>query len=249
MDVSGVWGVSMTEIKVFPDGQQLAHATAELFVECADAAIKQQGRFSVALSGGSTPRALHRILAGEGFVDRVDWSNVYVFFGDERTVPPDDPESNFRMAQETLLSQVPIPQSNVYRIPAEQQPAQAANSYEQMLRDFFGDQPRFDLVFLGMGDDGHTASLFPHTAALDEQARWVVANHVEKLDTWRITLTAGAINAAKKVAFLVSGEKKATRLREVLHSVHQPHELPSQLIQPESGALLWLVDAPAAVLL
>ncbi len=239
----------MTEIKVYPDSQQLAQAAAELFVESADTAIRRQGRFSVALSGGSTPRAMHQILASDDFSSRVDWTNVHVFWGDERTVPPDHPESNFRMAQETLFSQVPIPERNVHRILAERQPSQAADDYEQTLRDFFGDQPRLDLVFLGMGDDGHTASLFPHTAALDEKTCWVVANHVEKLDTWRITLTIGVINAAAKVAFLVSGGKKAARLHEVLRGLQQPHELPSQLIQPESGALLWLVDAPAAALL
>jgi 6-phosphogluconolactonase len=205
--------------------------------------------FAVALSGGSTPRSLFSLLAGPERAQHIGWSKVHVFWGDERTVPPDDPDSNYRMAREALLDRVALPSSNVHRIPAELEPTRAAEEYAHTLRDFFTRRTgaaRFDLILLGMGADGHTASLFPGTAALDEHERWVVANYVEKLDTWRITLTLPVLNGAEHVAFLVAGAGKAETLKRVLQGPRQPRELPSQLIHPAQGTLVWLLDHAAA---
>lgn len=236
----------MSKVTVYPDGDSLARGASEYVVRLASEAMATRGRFSVALSGGSTPRALFTLLATPEVAVRVDWPRVEVFWGDERCVPPDHPDSCYRMAKETLLDHVAIPTENIHRIRGEADPAAATVAYEETLRGFFGDSPRFDLILLGVGDDGHTASLFPGTKALDEQQRWVVANYVEKLAKWRITLTAPAINAAAHVAFLVSSAGKAERLREVLHGEFRPHLLPSQLIKPERGELVWLLDAAAA---
>jgi 6-phosphogluconolactonase len=236
----------MDNVTIFPDGQALAQAAAEQVVQRAAESIAQRGRFDLVLSGGSTPRAMHQILASEAYSHQVDWSHVHVFWGDERCVPPNHPDSNYRMADETLLSHVPLPAANIHRIRAEQEPHHAADDYDRELKTFFGNSPRFDLLLLGMGDDGHTASLFPGTAALDEKDRWVVANYVEKLGVWRITLTAPAINAAVEIVFLVSGYNKAESLQHVLDGPHEPHKLPSQLINPEQGELRWFVDEAAA---
>lgn len=244
----------MEHVHVYPDTAGLARAAAELFVHLAEGAVRARGRFTVALAGGSTPRGTYALLASEAFAPRVDWSRVHVFWGDERCVPPEHPESNHRMARETLLDHVPIPPANVHRIPCEQEPMRAAATYERTLQEFFAlapgaGVPQFDLILLGMGDDGHTASLFPGTAALHERRRWVVAHYVEKLQAWRVTLTPAVLNAADHVAFLVSGAGKATRLREVLRGSYQPDILPAQIVQPASGRLVWLVDAAAAALL
>lgn len=235
-------------VKVFDDSEAVARAAAEEFTRLALESIEARGTFSVALSGGSTPRRVHEILASDDFKGRVPWSSVHVFFGDERTVPPDHAESNYRMANETLLSRVPIPSENVHRIDGVGDAAANALRYESIMRGFFGDVewPRFDLVFLGMGDDGHTASLFPGSAALEEAHAWVAPNWVEKFSTWRITLTAPAIDAARNVIFLITGASKAERLHEVLKGAHDPSRLPSQMIQPRDGALSWYVDRAAA---
>lgn len=232
------------EIKVLPTPDALARAAAELFVTSGEAAIEMRGRFTVALSGGSTPKAMHNVLASE-FRDAIDWSKVEVFFGDERTVPPDHPDSNYRMAKETLLAKVPIPGDNVYRMRGEIDPNAAAKEYGQMLKEKFGDGG-LDLIYLGMGDDGHTASLFPGTEALHETKHRCVANFVEKLNTWRITMTAPFLNRAARIAILVSGEAKAARLAEVLEGPRDPGRLPIQLIQPDPGQLTWLIDTAAA---
>jgi 6-phosphogluconolactonase len=178
----------------------------------------------------------------------VDWPNVHVFFGDERAVPLDHADSNFRMANEALLSRVPVPARNVHRIEGLGDAAANASAYESELRGLFGDAdwPRLDHVLLGMGDDGHTASLFPGTEALGERRLWVAPNWVEKLGAWRVTLTAPAVNAARRVTFLVTGKAKAERLREVLKGAHEPSRLPSQLIRPHDGSLEWFVDRAAA---
>ena len=238
----------MTELHVFSTADALAEAAAEYVVHLAHAAVTERGRFSLALSGGSTPRALHAHLAAEPLRSDVDWGRVHVFWGDERCVPPDHPDSNYRMARETLLNHVPIPPAQVHRMPGELPPAEAAVAYEAELREFFASAawPAFDLVLLGLGDDGHTASLFPGTAALAETERWVAANWVEKLDTWRLTLTVPAINQAAQVVFLVAGAAKADRLRQVLRGPYQPTVLPSQMIRPLSGNLAWFVDLAAA---
>jgi 6-phosphogluconolactonase len=237
----------MAEIRTYPDAASLARAAAEHCVTLATAAIAARGQFVVALSGGSTPRATYKLLASDELAARVDWPRVHVFWGDERCVPPDHPESNYRMARETLLDHVPLPTRNVHLIQGELPPDQAATAYQAELEAVLGAGGRFDLILLGMGEDGHTASLFPSTAALHEQTRWVVAHYVDKLRAWRVTLTPVIINAAAHVTFLVSGAGKAERLREVLDGPHQPDVLPAQIVRPTDGRLLWLADAAAAV--
>lgn len=237
----------MRSIRIQPDADQLMQAAAEMVVTLAAQAITERGRFSIALSGGSTPRALYRLLASAPYREQIAWEKVHLFWGDERCVPPDDTESNYRMTREALIEHVPLLPDNIHRVQGEMPPAEAAAAYETELKRFFaGEIPQLDLIMLGMGDDGHTASLFPHTAALDETEKWVVANYVTQKSVWRITLTVPAINAARQVAFLISGAEKAGRLREVLYGPHQPHDLPSQLIQPTGGTLMWLLDIPAA---
>ncbi|MCA1621045.1 MAG: 6-phosphogluconolactonase [Acidobacteria bacterium] len=237
------------EVKVFDDPEGVARAAASRFAELARGAVAVRGLFAVALAGGSTPRGVYELLAGEEFRGQVDWENVHVFYGDERAVSAGHADSNYRMASESLLTRVPVPERNVHRIEGVGDAAANASNYESEMRGLFGDDaewPRLDLVLLGMGDDGHTASLFPHTAALDERRAWVAANRVEKLGAWRITLTAPAINAARHVLFLVNGAGKAERLREVLKGERDPARLPSQLIRPHDGTLEWLVDRAAA---
>jgi 6-phosphogluconolactonase len=237
----------MTAVRVFPDPHALADAAARHIAESAQAAIDARGRFSIALSGGSTPRDLHARLASPPLVDQIDWSRVHVFFGDERCVPPDDEGSNFRMADETLLSKVPIPKQHIHRMRGELPPAEAAEDYARQLREFFGNEPpRLDLILLGMGDNGHTASLFPGLTAVHEQHRWVVAEYVEEVGMWRITLTPVVLNLAREVLFLVAGAAKAHMLRQVLEGPHQPDERPAQIVRPVPGDVIWLVDAAAA---
>ena len=241
----------MSDIRIYDDQESTVIAAVNHIRDLASSAIQEKGQFSIALSGGSTPKAVFELLATEDYAQSIAWESVYVFWGDERCVPPDHPDSNFRMANEAFLSKVPVPTENIFRIQGDIDPAQAAAEYEQQLRMFFGkDQPPcFDLILLGMGDDGHTASLFPETAAIHENTRWVVAHFVEKLDTWRITLTPVVINAAAQVTFLVIGDKKADPLKQVLEGEYQPDELPSQIVNPRNGNLTWLVDQSAANLL
>jgi 6-phosphogluconolactonase len=238
----------MTSFEVLADPASLARAGAVQFVERAASAIAAHGRFAVALSGGSTPRAMYALLASEEFSPRIAWSRVHLFFGDERCVPPEHPDSNYRMVRETLLDHVPLPPGNLHRMHGEDPPEQAARTYEMELRAFFGSAaaPRFDLVLLGMGDNGHTASLFPGLPAVREQVRWVVACHVEEVGAWRLTLTPVAINAAADVTFLVAGAGKAAMLKRVLEGPHQPDVLPAQVVRPTNGSQHWLVDGAAA---
>ena len=235
-------------VRVFDTAEAVAQAAAERIAELARESVEARGGFRIALSGGSTPRRVYELLAGGELRDAVDWPNVHVFFGDERMVPPDHAESNYRMANESLLSRVPIPARNIHRIEGVSDAAANASDYESDMRSLFGDAewPRLDLVLLGMGDDGHTASLFPGTTALEERRAWVAANWVEKLGAWRVTLTAPAINAARHVLFLVSGAGKAARLREVLNGERDPTRLPSQMIRPDDGTLEWFIDQAAA---
>lgn len=241
--------VSITEIYESP--QELAWAAALRFASLAEQFIAEHGKFTVVLSGGSTPKAMLSLLAGKPFADSLPWKSIYFFWGDERCVPPDHADSNFRMATEALLSKVGVPQENIFRIPAEDENHQsAANRYSATIRQFFNtDHPQFDLVFLGMGADGHTASLFPGTAALQIEDQIAVANFVEKLNAWRITLTAQTINQAQNVMILVAGADKAPALTEVLEGERHPEKYPSQLIHPTTGALLWMLDEAAASLL
>ena len=240
---------SARDIRIFETAGEVARAAADYFAEIAEKSISAEGRFSVALAGGSTPRRTYQLLASEEYRNRLPWSQVHIFFGDERSVPATHADSNYRMAEEAMISLLPIPAPNVHRMVGDGDAVANASLYEGELQAFFDGAawPRFNLVLLCMGDDGHTASLFPGTEALNEARAWVVANWVEKLKTYRITLTAPAINHAANIAFLVAGAGKAERLPEVLRGAPNPRQLPSQLIQPLAGSLVWLVDKAAAV--
>jgi 6-phosphogluconolactonase len=240
----------MAIIKTYPDAETLAREAAYHFIECANEAIAEHDRFSVALSGGSTPKALYKTLATVELVPRIDWEKVFVFWGDERCVAPNHEDSNYRMAFDLMLRHLPVPVKQIYRMEGELEPKEAAKAYEARLKKFFQQNiPRFDLILLGLGDDGHTASLFPGTKALEETKKWVTANYVRKLSAWRLTLTAWTINQAANVTFLVSGESKAEALQRVLAGRYDPNEIPAQLIRPERGQLRWLMDRAAATLL
>jgi len=240
----------MSSIQVFPDSNTQTKAAIELFVTSARAAIEQRGTFSIALSGGSTPRKLYTGLADPERQDDLDWQKIHLFFGDERHVPPDHPDSNFLMVHEALLSKISIPDANIHRVKAELDPRLAAFNYEEELRGFFeGQWPRFDLVLLGMGEDGHTASLFPGTAGINEEHRWFIANDVPKLGAYRLTLSKNAINAARKIVVLVSGRSKAEMVSVVLSENSSQVQKPIQMILPEDGEMLWLLDRESASLL
>lgn len=224
---------------------QLSYKAAEIFTTAALEAVDRQGRFSVALAGGSTPRASYELLASPSFARQIPWQQVHLFWGDERCVPPDDDQSNYLMVKESLLEQIEVPEQNIHRMTGEFEPQIAAEKYTTEISDFFHGEIRFDLIMLGMGDDGHTASLFPHTEALNTKLP-VAANFVPKLNTWRLTLSAETINASRQVLFLVAGAKKAHALARVLEGKSQADQFPSQLIMPENGDLIWLVDKSAA---
>jgi 6-phosphogluconolactonase len=234
------------QLVVCRDAASLGHKAAEHFVASAKDSIASRGRFSVALSGGSTPRTMFAILAEEPLRSQVPWESTFLFWSDERTVPPDHPDSNYKMAYDTLISRVPLPEANIHRMRGEDDPTKAADEYQAELARFFGPGwPRFDLVLLGMGDDGHTASLFPGTAGLAITDRQVAANYVPRMNTYRITFTFPTINAAATVSFLVSGKSKAKILKTVLEDRRRPEPLPSQLIAPTNGELLWMTDRDA----
>ncbi|MBI5651066.1 MAG: 6-phosphogluconolactonase [Chloroflexi bacterium] len=258
------------EIEIFSDRAALTRDAARRFVACARDVIAArilsggEGYFSVALSGGSTPRDLYALLATPEFSMQVDWARVHIFFGDERAVPPDHADSNFKMANDVLLARVPLPAQNVHRIRTELAPDEAAREYERELRDFFVNStlrvsgtersgveskdvlPRFDLVLLGLGANGHTASLFPRTRVLREQARWVAAEYIDEIKMNRITLTAPVINASANILWLVAGADKAATVRAVLRGAYCPDDLPAQLIAPRDARVVWLMDRDAA---
>jgi 6-phosphogluconolactonase len=236
-------------IRILEDAAEVAEAAANRFIELGREAITERGRFTVALAGGSTPKRAFELLASDNYRQQLDWSRAHIFFGDERAVPPDDSESNYRMVNEAMLSRLPIPAENIHRINGVGDVNANALLYEDEVRTFFNDAawPRFDLVLLGMGDDGHTASLFPGTKVLAEQEAWVVGLWVEKLGAYRITLTAPAINHAAHIIFLVTGENKAARLEDVLNGEQTRERLPAQLIKPLDGTLEWFIDRAAAI--
>ncbi len=241
---------TLVELRRLTTPQDLFQAAADEVLRAATHAVAERGRFTIALSGGSTPKNMYTLIAANADA-ALPWDRMFFFFGDERHVPPDDPDSNYRMVKESLLSTGAIPSANVFRVPAENPDADAvAEVYEQTLRKFFGlapgEFPRFDLILLGIGPDGHTASLFPETAALQEKTRLVVANWVEKLNTSRITLTLPVLNHARCVAFLVSGIDKAAALHEVLEGNAPGEKYPSKLVQPSEGKVIWFVDRAAA---
>ena len=238
----------MSDIQIFEDTKALAQAAADHFVAASEEAIENRGRFMVALSGGSTPQETYSRLSDPMLATKVSWRNVHLFWGDERCVPPEHPDSNYRMARKTMIQKVPIPQANVHRIQGELDPDMAADAYADKLRSVFGseERPRFDLIFLGLGKDGHTASLFPGSLALRETEHWVLAVFSEALQAWRVTLTPPVLNSARQLSFLVLGKSKAERLKEVLEGEPQSEPLPAQLIQPLNGQVTWLVDQAAA---
>jgi len=240
------------EIEVFDALPQLSLRAASLFGQFAEEAVASSGRFAVVLSGGTTPERLYQVLAGRPeFRNRLPWDRTHFFWGDERHVPPDHPDSNFRLANQALLSKLKLPPGNVHRIRAEVSDAtEAARAYEGELRGFFdlpvGQVPRFDLVLLGMGADGHTASLFPGTAAIHERSRLVIAYLVPKLGSYRITLTPPVLQNAAHALVLVSGPGKADAVAEVLEGPLDPDRLPAQLLRSARGSVIWLLDRAAA---
>jgi 6-phosphogluconolactonase len=241
----------LKEVRVFENAAELMEATAQEVLKAALQTVSERGRFTWGLSGGSTPRDVYRLLASDPFRDRMPWEVIHFFWGDERHVPPDHPESNFRMAREAMLDAAPVPPDNVHRVRSEELDAEhAAAEYEDEIRSFFDlapeEWPRFDLILLGLGKDGHTASLFPGSSAVHERERLVIAPWVEAQKTFRITLTPPVLNHARRVVFLVSGEDKAPALRSVIEGEREPDRYPAQIVE---GNRLWMVDRAAARLL
>jgi 6-phosphogluconolactonase len=232
-------------IEILPTPEKLADAVGRHIVQCARRGILSGGRFTLALSGGSTPRAAYARLASNDLASRIDWEKVHILWSDERCVPPDDPQSNYRMAKEALLDRVPIPPKQIHRIRGEDFPEEAAIEYERELRAL-RKRGSLNLVLLGLGEDGHTASLFPGQAVMYERRRWVLATPGPESTMWRVTLTPPIINAARNVTFVVSGAAKAERLQQVLEGPFTPDLLPAQAIRPLDGALTWMVDQAAA---
>lgn len=235
-------------VEVLATPPDLFHAAAEEFVRLGRNAIGAQGRFTVALSGGSTPKSLYALLAEQ--YGNFSWNRTFLFFGDERHVPPDHPDSNYRMVKESLLTKIQIPAENVFRVKAENPDGSAAAlEYENQMRQFFAPQPaefpRFDLILLGLGPDGHTASLFPGSEGLQEKSRWVIANWVEKFKTHRITFTFPVLNNAAEALFIVAGPDKAGMLQQVLEGKSTP-PYPAQQVAPKDGKVLWMLDEGAA---
>ncbi len=243
------------EYFVEPDGAALARRTAQHFVEVAEQAATKRGVARIAISGGSSPKAAFQLLAdpGQPWLKRMPWGKLELYWVDERTVPPDHPDSNYRMTREAMLDHVPLRPEQVHRMEGELEPEVAAARYESLLRNNFrlegAEAPRFDLISLGMGDDGHTASLFPHTEAIHTLGRLVTANQVPQKDTWRITLTWPVINHGSSVFFLIGGKNKAELVKEVFTGPRDPERLPSQLIWPAGGILTLILDKDAAALL
>jgi 6-phosphogluconolactonase len=238
--------------RVLPTSAATARAAAQVFSDVALKAAKDRGLARIAISGGTTPKSMFALLAdpAKPFLKQVPWDRIELYWVDERCVPPDHPESNYRMTKEALLSKVPLPAEQVHRMEGELEPEVAAARYESVIRNTVklegAQTPTFDLILLGMGDDGHTASLFPHTEALNEMSHIVVPNHVPQKDAWRITLTWPVINQGREVAFLIEGAEKAQVLHDVFLGPYQPDTYPSQIIRPASGRLTLLLDAAAA---
>lgn len=234
------------ELQVYPDVMALARAAAAHFVDMAQAAINLNRRFSVALSGGETPRQMYRYLATPEYASRVDWKRVHLFWSDERCVPPDHADSNYQLAWESFVDHVPVSMDNVHRILAEHDPIIAAETYEQELKDHFKSAlPRFDLILLGLGEDGHTASIFPGSTAATESSRLAVAAQHPQTNQWRVTLSFPAINAAVNATFLVSGHSKASALRIARSGISAPAEFPASAVDPTTGTLRWFCDSAA----
>lgn len=236
---------SGASLRVFPDIEAVSHEAAGIFVNASERSIASKGLFTVAVSGGSTPKRLFTILGSMPYAEKIDWSCVHFFWVDERCVPADHPESNFKGAFDTLLSKVAIPKENIHRIKGEESPEVAALAYERDLKSFFGNVnlPAFDLISLGMGEDGHTASLFPGSDSLKESKRLAIPVYVEKLKSWRVTLTLPVLNNGHCVIFLISGKNKTGVLKEILEKDRDKY--PAGLIKPCKESLIWLLDEDA----
>lgn len=240
------------DVSIFPDGGQLSVAAAEYIVRVAQESIATHGRFTIALSGGSTPRKLYAMLADEPYRGQIDWALTEIFWSDERCVSPDDEESNYHLAQQVMLSKLPLAASQIHRVPADEPDREAASlAYTQEMRRVFGTDgvPHFDLIQLGMGPEGHTASLFPHQASLKEQQRLVMSVTVPKPPPPRLTFTPPLLNAAVHTLFLVTGPDKSEAVQAVLEKPYQPDEYPAQIIRPTEGEVTWMLDTAAASLL
>lgn len=235
------------EVKIFEDAEKLNTAAADFFVESAKKILSKQKNFSVALSGGSTPKSLYQLLASEQYKNKIEWQKVLMFFGDERCVSPENEQSNFRMANETLLSKITIPKENIFRLRGEIEPQKSAAEYEKKIKQTLGENPCFDLILLGLGDDAHTASLFPETDALDEISKLVIANFVAKFSAFRLTFTFPLINSAANILFLATGEKKSFAVKNVL--TEKSEKFPASLVNPQEGKCFWFLDKPAASLI
>jgi len=238
------------EVKVFDRTEDLIINSAEKIVSIAQEAVQKRGQFTLSLSGGSTPKGVYSVLAASPLKEKINWEKTHIFWGDERSVVRTHPDSNFRMAKESLLDATGIPPSNIHRVASEEDPMLAAQQYEDDIREFFGIAdglfPEFDMILLGMGDDGHTASLFPDSEALTVQNRLVVDNFVKKLNTHRITFTFPLINHARNVLFIVSGSTKSKMVKQILENTNTLKTLPSQRVQPKPGSLFWFLDKDAA---
>jgi 6-phosphogluconolactonase len=234
------------DLRIFETPEAVAAALADLFSAQANSATAERGAFFVALAGGRTPQRAYALLGEPGPYDSVDWQRTFVYFGDERCVPPESDESNYKMAFDSLLSRVPIPQPNVHRMHGEDEPARAARAYAQLLVEMMGEAPRFDLVLLGMGADAHTASLFPGTDPRTDQEQLVRAPFVETLGAHRLTFTPLVINNARRIAIVAEGSEKAEALRAALEGPYDPVKYPVQIVSPHDGELMWLVDKAAA---
>jgi len=235
------------ELHKFRDAEALSEAVAKWIADIIAGTLKKQPRFTIALSGGSTPERLHKLLAAAPYKEQIDWSKLHIFWGDERAVPFQDSRNNARMAFDTLLNHVPVPAAHIHVMRTDISPAQSAIEYEKILHQYFGENgPSFDLVLLGMGDDGHTLSLFPGTAVVHEEKVWVTSFFLKAQDMDRITLTRPIVNRAARIAFLTTGPKKAHALKEVLKGEYHPDLYPSQTIMPQAGELHWFVDEAAA---
>lgn len=240
-----------SQVRIFPDLSELSREAAEFFTALCSDAVRQRKRFTAALSGGSTPRTLYQILASSDFKERIPWSSVHLFWGDERCVPPEHPDSNYRMAHEDLLSRITIPPENIHRMPGEAEPEHGAEIYEKELREFFKGSkiPEFDMIILGLGTDGHTASLFPDSPALKEKSRLVISDESPERNHPRLTLTLPVIHHARNILFLVAGREKERILAQVLDEKTDPDRIPARAVRPGRGKILWFTDEDAAGLL
>ena len=237
------------QIKIYKSEGDLFHHAAGAISMLINEFLNEYGKCTFVLSGGSTPKNLYRILGSERFREHINWDNVYIFWGDERCVPPESDESNYKMANDSLLSHIQIHEKNIFRIKGELAPEASANEYEERIKEFFAGKklPSFDVILLGLGEDGHTASLFPGSNALIENEKWVVENYAEVQHKWRITMTLKAINNARNIAFLVSGKNKAGVVKEVIRKKNP--EMPASLINPSTGNLTWYLDKDAALMI